>query len=341
MAISFYYTIIERLFTELDLLLNNFVFNGYSALANYLKTPLGLAIILYFILMGLSMMQGWIQLSIPNLVKSVTKIGLIYTAAMNWSWFSFYVVDLLNKGAGEIGSVLVAATPIPIPHFAGEGINGAMQSVFIEITEIGSWIWNQGAWNNMSPRFTGALIWVFGYTLILVALFELVLAKIMLAILFATAPLFISFTLFKPTHGFFDRWLGACVGFALLMIFISSMLALALSLIQWSIAGMYASHATNIDLVGFVPVMIVGFIGVGILLKSSHLAQSIGGCVSITSGSALLAGTVGGAVAGGLLAFKMTTAALDLTKNLLKGLIPRRFKPEKMDAIRRTLIKGK
>ena len=267
MAITFYYTIIERLFTELDLLLNNFVFNGYSALANYLKTPLGLAIMLYIILMGLSISQGWVKLAMGNLVKSVQKLGLIYIAAMNWCWFSFYVVDLLNKGAGEIGSVLVAATPIPIPHFAGEGINGAMQSVFIEITEIGSWIWNQGAWNNMSPRFTGALILVFGYTLILVALFELVLAKIMLAILFATAPLFISFTLFKPTHGFFDRWLGACVGFALLMIFISSMLALDLSLIQWSIAGMYASHATNIDLVGFVPVMIVGFIGSGHSIK--------------------------------------------------------------------------
>ncbi len=329
MAIPFYYTIIERLFTELDLLLNNFVFNGYSALANYLKTPLGLAIIVYFILMGLSMMQGWIQLSIPNLVKSITKIALIYTAAMNWSWFSFYVVDLLNKGAGEIGSVLVAATPIPIPHFAGEGINGAMQSVSIEITEIGSWIWSQGAWNNMSPCFTGALIWVFGYTLILVALFELVLAKIMLAILFSTAPLFISFTLFKTTQGFFDRWLGACVGFALLMIFISSMLALALSLIQWSIAGMYASHAANIDLVGFVPVMIVGFIGVGILLKSAHLAQSIGGCVSITSGSALLIG------------FKLINSAFKPVKKLIDNIIPKRFNPAKMNAIRNTLIRGR
>ena len=340
MAITFYYTIIERLFTELDLLLNNFVFNSYSALANYLKTPLGLSIVLYIILMGLSISQGWVKLAMGNLVKASIKLAFIYMGAMNWGWFSFYVVDLLNKGAGEIGSVLVAATPIPIPHFAGEGINGAMQSVLIEITKIGSWIWNQGAWNNMSPCFTAALIFGFGAVLILVAIFELVLAKIMLAILFSTAPLFISFTLFKTTHGFFDRWLGSCVGFALLMIFISSMLALDLSLLQWSIAGMYASHATNIPLVGFVPVMIVGFIGIGILLKSAHLAQSIGGCVSITSGSALLAGTVGGAVAGGLLAFKMATAALNITKNLLKGLIPRRFKPEKMDAIRRTLIKG-
>jgi type IV secretion system protein VirB6 len=339
MAMPFYLTIIERLFTELDLLLNNFVFNGYSALANYLKVPLGLAIVLYIVLMGLSITQGWIQLSMANLVKSVTKIALIYTAAMNWSWFSNDVVDLFNKGAGEIGSVLVAATPVPIPHFAGEGINGAMQSVLIEITQIGSWIWNQGAWNNMSPCFTAALIFGFGYVLILVALFELVLAKIMLAILFSTAPLFISFTLFKPTHGFFDRWLGACVGFALLMIFISSMLALALSLLQWSIAGMYASHALKMSLVGFVPVMIVGFIGVGILLKVAHLAQAIGGGVSTASGSALLAGTVGGAVGSALIGFKMTSSALNATKKLLNGMLPRPFNPAKMNAIRSSLIR--
>lgn len=322
-----YLTIIERLFTELDLLLNNFVFNGYSALADYLKTPLGLSIVLYIILMGLSISQGWVKLAMGNLVKASLKLAFIYMAAMNWGWFSHSVVDSLNKGVGEIGSVLVSATPVPIPHFAGEGINGAMQSVLIEFTDIGSWIWNRGAWNNISPCFTAILIWGFGYALILVAIFELVLAKIMLAILFSTAPLFIAFTLFKTSHGFFDRWLGACVGFALLMIFVSSMLALALSISQWAIADIYLNHAINISLVGFVPVMIVGFIGVGILLKASHLAQSIGGGVSTASGSALLAGTVGGAVGSALTTLKMPVPALRAVKNF-------------MNAIRRTLNKG-
>ena len=322
-----YLTIIERLFTELDLLLNNFVFNGYSALANYLKTPLGLSMVLYIILMGLSISQGWVKLAMGNLVKASIKLAFIYMAAMNWGWFSHTVVDSLNKGVGEIGSVLVSATPVPIPHFAGEGINGAMQSVLIEFTDIGNWIWNRGAWNNISPCFTAVLIWGFGYALILVAIFELVLAKIMLAILFSTAPLFISFTLFKTTHGFFDRWFGACVGFTLLMIFVSSMLALALSISQWAIADIYLSHAINVSLVGFVPVMIVGFIGVGILLKASHLAQSIGGNVSTASGSALLAGTVGGAVGSALTTLKMPVPALGAAKNF-------------MNAIRRTLNKG-
>ena len=343
MSIPVYFTIIERLFTELDLLLNNTVFNAYSALASYLKQPLGLAIVLYIVLMGLSITQGWVKLAMGNLVKSSLKLAFIYMAAMNWTWFSHYGVDFINKTSGQIGSILVSATPVPIPHFAGEGINGAMQSVLIEFTDIGSWIWQQGAWNNASPCFTALLIWGFGYALILVAVFELALAKIMLSILFSTAPLFISFTLFKTTQGFFDRWLGACVGFGLLMIFVSSMLALALSIAQWAIVDLYVNHAVNVPLVGFVPVMIVGFIGVGIILKASQLAQSIGGTITMASGSSLLAGVIGGAVGGSSLSIlKLPGLVLDAAKKPLRtGSEGNSSKPSRsaMNAIHKNLIK--
>lgn len=297
-------TIVEQLFQELDVLLNNYVFQAYHALSSFLKTPLSLAISLYIIVLGVSISQGWIKLSVSNLVKSTLKIGIIYTAAMNWSWFSQYFVSTINNGAGEIGSVLVSATPVPIPHFAGEGINGAMQSVMIEVTKIGAWTWDMGSWHNFGPRFTALMIWGFGYAYLLVSIFELVVAKIMLAILLATAPLFISFTLFKTTHGFFDKWLGACVGFALLQIFVSAFLALALSISQWAIGGTYVSHAMGITLVGFVPMMIVGFIILGSLLKVSQLAQSIGGVVSTSSASTLLAGAIGGAIGGSISTLK-------------------------------------
>jgi len=200
----------------------------------------------------------------------------------------------------------ISATPVPIPHFAGTGIDGAMQSVFIEFTKIGEWVWNRGSWHNVGPRFTAVLIWGFGYAMILVAVFELVLAKIMMAVLLATAPLFVGFTLFKPTHGFFDRWLGACAGYALLTLFVSSMLALSLSIAQWAIAGTYLDKALNVSLVGFIPVMVVGFIGVGVILKAAQLAQAIGGTVTTSSGSALLAGTIGGAVGGAMAGLKIT-----------------------------------
>ena len=336
-----YMTVVEKLFTELDVLLNNYIFHAYNALAAYLKTPLALAMVLYIVMMGLSITQGWIKLSMGNLVKSALKLALIYTAAMSWGWFSYYVVALISQGAGQLGDVLISATPVPMPHFAGTGMNGAMQSVLIEFTKIGKWIWDSGSWHNMGPCFTALIIWGFGYTLILVALFELVLAKIMLAVLFATAPLFVSFTLFKPTHSFFDRYLGACVGFGLLMVFVSSMLALALSISQWAIAGIYTTHAAKVSLVGFVPIMIVGFIGIGIILKAAQLAQGIGGTVTTTSGSTLLAGTIGGAVGSALTTIKMTRSATGgMQKSLFdwKGAANSTYAT--MDAIRKKLIKS-
>ena len=291
-----YLTIIENLFSQLDVLLNAYIFHAYTALAHYLQYPLSLAMILYITLLGLAITQGFVQLSMAHLIKSALTLALVYTAAMHWGWFSYFVVNTITQGCGEMGDVLVNATPTPLPHFAGPGINGALQSVLIEFTEIGAWVWDKGTWHNFSPCVTALLIWGFGYAMLLVAVFELVLAKLMLAILFSTAPLFVAFTLFKPTHAFFDRWLGACVGFGFLMIFISSILALILSLAQWVISFTYATHAVGVTLVSFVPIMIVGFMGIGIMLKASHLAQSLGGVVTVSAGSSLLAGTIGGVV---------------------------------------------
>ncbi len=317
MEIPTYATIIEELFSELQNLLSSYVFQGYNAMASYLRVPLGLAIVLYIVLMGISISQGWIKLSMSHLSKSALKLSLIYTAAMSWGWFSASVVDLITTGSGQISAILINATPIHLPHLAGEGINGALQTVLIEFTKIGSWVWDMGSWHNMGPYFTAVIIWGFGLALILVSVFELALAQIMLAILFATAPLFVSFTLFKPTQGFFDRWLGACVGFGLLMIFVSSMLALALSVSQWAIAGTYASHAANVSLVGFIPIVAVGFIGIGIILKAAQLAQSIGGTVSTSSGASMLAGTLGGFIGGSLSTLRSSVATAKSGRNVL------------------------
>ena len=114
MPVPIYADVIERFFTEaLDPILHNYVYNGYQALASHLRVPLGTAVVLYIALMGLSISQGWIKLSMGNFIKSALKIGLIYTFAMNWALFSSWVVDGVQGSAGQIGDWLVSATPIP------------------------------------------------------------------------------------------------------------------------------------------------------------------------------------------------------------------------------------
>ncbi len=295
-----YNTVIAKLFTEMDILLDSYVHEGYNALADHLREPLGVAVVLFIVLMGISISQGWVKLSMANFIKAAIKIGLIYTFAMNWSIFSEWIVGGIEGSAGQIGDWLVQATPLHIPSFVGLNINEALQLVLTEFTETGQAIWKLGGINHFSPYFSAIVVWGFGYALVLVAVFEILLAKIMLAILFVTAPLFVCFTLFKITHPFFDRWLGAIVGFSLMIIFVSAMLGLALSITQWALVDIYASDAMDLTIVSFVPVIIVGFLGIGVILKAAQLAQSIGATVASTSGSELLAGTVGGFIGGGL-----------------------------------------
>jgi len=85
--------------------------------------------------------------------------------------------------------------------------------------------------------------------------------------------------------------------------------------------------------------MIVGFIGVGILLKAAQLAQSIGGTVTTTSGSALLAGTIGGAVGSALSTLKMPMSVVGGASTLLGG-SGDKSGSSAMNAIRSDLIKA-
>src|SRR3990167_11277422 len=155
MAVPAYTNVIEHFFSEaLDPILKTFVYNGYTTLAGYLKYPLGVAVVLFIALMGISISQGWVRLSMSNFIKAAIKIGVIYMFAMNWDIFSQWIVAGIQQSAEQVGSWLLNATPIPVPQFVGSGINGALQSVLIEVTQIGNWVWDLGSWRQWGPYFT-------------------------------------------------------------------------------------------------------------------------------------------------------------------------------------------
>ena len=317
-SVAGYSTIISAFFTELQTLLHNYVYDGYNALASALQYPLGLAITLYITLLGIAISQGWVQMSAANLIKSALKIAVIYTCAMNWSFFSEYFVSFIQKGASEIGAIMIDASPVPIPNFGEGGINAALQLALIEFTKVGAWIYNEGSWHNWSPYLTGMLYWVFGIGTVVLAVFELAQALIMLSILLTLAPLFISFALFKPTYGLFDRWLGACTGFTLQIIFVSAAVALVISLSQWFIADTYAQKAVNIHLMDIGPVVLVGIVCWGVVFLAAQQARAIGGAVNSSSAAALMAGTVGGAIGSAMTSLRLGREATGFATGVKK-----------------------
>ena len=98
-----YSNLVAPLLTEIDKLLNGFVFKGYQALSDYLTRPLSLLAIFYLILTGVAMMLGWIKFSMGELTKRILTIALITTAVLNWAMVGKYLVDLINNSIQEIG----------------------------------------------------------------------------------------------------------------------------------------------------------------------------------------------------------------------------------------------
>lgn len=303
-----YNTIVALTLNEIDLLLKNYVYTGYQAISDYLRVPLGIIVTIYLVIFGYSIAMGWLKISMGNFVKAAFKIGLIYVAVTEWSWVSEYLIGFINNVIGGVGDALITASPINIPNI--DGIDGAMQLTLIQFTRLGSTIFSGGGLSNWGAYFEGMLVWGFGYALVGIGLFEIILAKVMLAVLFVFTPLITLFCLFKPFQSTFDRWLGAIVGFALLQLFVTATLALGLSLAYWWLSAHQVESAIHIGNYGTLPIIIIGIICIGFVLKAAQLAQNLGGIVSTSAASTMVGGMIGGFMGSAMGSVGLTKASI-------------------------------
>lgn len=272
-----YFNIILTLFDRIHNILDHFVFDTYHQLVLALRLPLALCIALYVVLLGYSVSHGWISLSFSYIVKITLKLSVIYLLAMNWDFFSHYVVDFIQQGSSQLAGILLTSNKNIGAFVTDRGIEGALQSVLTHFTKVGYWLWRQGSWHNFSPCFEAIVIWGSGLTLVLYALLQLIIANIMLSILFTLAPLFISFLIFEKTQSLFDRWAGHVLSYALLTLFVSLLLSLILNIAEWSISDITENNLlTTLLIASFVPIVIVCFVSVALIKRISAMAYDIG-----------------------------------------------------------------
>ena len=252
MSVPTYDTIIVQYQEEIMTLLNECVYKGYTALSNYLKTPISVCLVLYIALLGMGVMQGWVKVGMPTFIRSTLKITAIYTFALNWSNFSQVVVDGFQSLASEISSVLVSATPVSLPHFDGEGITASLQTLLIEVAKVGNFLFQKGSLIKLAPLFDGCFVWFAGCLMIAMAFLEMITAQILMATLLIAGPFFIACTLFKPTRVFFERWFGALFGTVFVLMFVNITVAINMTILQAIISDDFLTEAVNFSLISFV-----------------------------------------------------------------------------------------
>jgi type IV secretion system protein VirB6 len=269
--------IVTGLLDQVDQITKTFTFNGYSALVSHFNNEIHLAILIYIAMLGWSVMNGWVEMSVNHLTKYVVKIAIAFSLATHWGFFSLFVYNVLTNAPNELSSVLTGSlshTFIP----SGTSVNEALQNVFDQGMEMGVATWSNGGINAASFYLYALLIWLATLFIVGIALLEFVVAKFGLALLLVLAPIFCLFLLWESTKGLFESWLRYALSFALVPTFVTAGLMLLLALLQTALNTMQTaiSHG-EYTLVHIAPFLLGAIVGVGLLLKAASMASGIGG----------------------------------------------------------------
>ncbi|QMT61709.1 type IV secretion system protein [Legionella sp. PC997] len=317
MSTTTYNNFMIQLAHELDSITRTFVFDGYRALSSLLQAPLASMIVLYIILKGYAVARGLIEQPQQELFRFSIRVGLIYLFAMNWDFFSSYACDLFISGSETIATKLMLAIH---KQGLGNSINQGLQNVLNEISMLGCDLFEAGSLRKLTPYFAGMMVFLSGSITVGLAFIEIVIAKLMMAVLLCTAPLFILFTLFDQTKSFFERWLGVLAGFSFVLILVSSVVGLCVHLLHW-VTSSFTTNDNPVTAAIWIPIFIVACLCVMGILQAVNIGKSIGGSVCTSSGAAMMGGLIAGSLGAGSLAKKAMNKASKGTSSGASSLI--------------------
>ncbi|MGZ5199208.1 MAG: type IV secretion system protein [Telluria sp.] len=222
---------------SIDSALSTYVTSVSAKLAMILAPLAAAALSIHYTLMGMAVMRGEADGSMPKLAWSCFKHMMIFGIALSAGAYQEWVVESVSATT----SLLVeAASPSGATSLAGaldqmDAQGGAYAMVVLghgmALMPVGGWL----------DILAGLVILV--SNLVLMALVGIwgILAKVALTFVLAFGPLFISMLGFQPTAKFFDAWLGKVVNYMLLTVFMA-----AVTTFSMRIAGSFVTQITAV-----------------------------------------------------------------------------------------------
>ncbi len=273
--------LIPALMNKVDELLQIYGQQAYEALSHYLLMPATILATLYVAIQGIQLLLGQVELSMAVFIKTSLRIGIIFTllGSGGWAYVSRYSYELFNALSLKLGNALLklnTATP-------AENLFDELQGLLNQFSKIGFNFFAQGHLTNPLPYLNGLIVWFVGFVLTAMGLFEIIVAKVMFALLIVILPLILLACFFKIFQPIFDRWLGFVLGAFLLQILIYVVLAFDLTLSDWWLSGFKLSVTDYLSNLSAISIVILGVISIGLMSKMSNLAYGMGSGVSSLS----------------------------------------------------------
>jgi type IV secretion system protein VirB6 len=230
---------------------------GYQALSapdSQLASALTAAMTIYVAVLGFRLLLGMAPLRVGDLTMTAIKLGAVLALATNWPTYQQVVFDALFHGPEQLAASMTAAIQPADSLLRGNPFDGLqigfdqMQAGASFFTRISSPVASP---LTGGPAFAGLALNLASYLAIFTTVGLVLTAKIVLGLLLAFGPLFIGFLLFDSTHGIFEGWLRAVLGFAFLPLFATLALVMQLAFLApylQSLAQAVASGQPNLSI---------------------------------------------------------------------------------------------
>lgn len=220
---------------SIDSALSTYVTSVSAKLVMILAPLAAAALSIHYTLLGMAVMRGEADGSMPKLAWSCFKHMMIFGIALSVGTYQEWVVQSVSATT----SLLVeAASPTGATSLAGalDQLDAQGGEYAMVVLGHGMTLLPVGGWLDI---LAGLVILV--SNLVLMALIGIwgILAKVALTFVLAFGPLFISMLGFQPTAKFFDAWLGKVVNYMLLTVFMAGVTTFSMR-----IAGSFVTQIT-------------------------------------------------------------------------------------------------
>lgn len=284
---------------------SSFSQQGYAVVGEQVMPVLQVMLVAYVALYGLQLVTGTARISVAEVVARLVRMMVILALVSAWPHFDALIYQWINETPEDVGRAILAASGTGI----SEPTNGLSQ-IWQTANRAASAFAEQSGYFSILPSMIGVLVVAGAGVFIAVALAILILAKVMLWVLIATAPIFIACMLFERTRGYGVGWFNQVLTYALIPLFVYVVASFLIAAMDPELSKIDAASGTRTltlaDTAGFLLLCAAGGF---VMLYIQSISQGIAGGLTGAVGAVASSLTRSAAVAPPLAVARLATRA--------------------------------
>lgn len=277
------------------------------------ETPIVAVATVSLVVMGYLMFTGQLRLTASQLVPRLFRWIVILVLLLNmpgiFDWAFAFVTEIPNA----VAVFLLSGGPITDEA----GVIGLIEAVMTAGINAASTIWLEASWSDIGSHVLSGLLLLTGLVLAILAAVLLMVSKLGVGLLLAVGPFFLILRLFELGKGLFEGWLRQLLTFALVPIFVYSLIALNFGILTAAHTQLTAAatSAVGVTFTSAIPYLLVAIVNMILLTQVMGWAGGVGGGIA-------LAVSAGGVLAGAGAVSRLVTAGTRATQTAAASAAP-------------------